>query len=116
MGIILNIIASILSFIFQPFFFMYSLSQVKRIEEWDKYNFDVAVSKDQLNNVRGQHFFNDVLFKEDGYKAGKPDETISSCIGKNKRKNTLTLLGKLVDLILNKIDNNHSIKSIEDDE
>lgn len=47
---------------------------------------------------------------------GNPDETISSVLGKNKRKGTLIYLGKRLDAWLNGIDKDHSIKSIEEDE
>ena len=41
------------------------------------------------------------------------DETISSAIGKNKQRNTLTILGVLMDKILDIIDPNHSLNSID---
>lgn len=52
---------------------------------------------------------------------GDPDETISSRIGKTKRRNGGVIpwrypLRKVVDWFLEKLDPNHSIDSIEDDE
>ena len=52
---------------------------------------------------------------------GDPDETISSRLGKMKRANNGTIpwhrpLSKLVDYGLDKIDPNHSIDAIEEDE
>jgi 8-oxo-dGTP diphosphatase len=41
------------------------------------------------------------------------DETISSVLGKNKKANTLSKIGKGLDWILDILDKNHSIKSIE---
>ncbi|MEK6884307.1 MAG: hypothetical protein AABY22_32045 [Nanoarchaeota archaeon] len=35
-------------------------------------------------------------------------------IGKNKRDNTLTFYGKLLDVILEKIDGGHSLNSIDE--
>ena len=48
-----------------------------------------------------------------GYKFGDEDETISSVLGKNKLTKTLTKTGKTLDWILEKLDRNHSIESIE---
>jgi hypothetical protein len=49
-------------------------------------------------------------------KFGNEDETISGVIGKNKRLNTLTFAGRLLDKLLDTIDKNHSIDAIEEDE
>ena len=49
-------------------------------------------------------------------KFGNPDETISSVIGKNKRANALTKTGRALSFLLDWVDSNHSLKSIEDDE
>ena len=53
--------------------------------------------------------------------AGNPDETISSRIGKTKRRHGGVIpwrypLRKIVDWFLEKLDPNHSIDAIEDDE
>ena len=116
MGFILNILTTLLNIIFVPFLYAYSWYKTIGIRDWNKHNFNLAVSKDQLGNVRGKYLFNDILITKDGYSFGNVDETISSVIGKNKRKKTLTLLGRTLDFILDKIDPNHSIKSIEEDE
>jgi hypothetical protein len=60
--------------------------------------------------------FNDLLIKDDSDQFGDEDETISSVLGKNQLKNNLTKLGQLLNSLLNLIDNNHSINSIEQDE
>ena len=44
----------------------------------------IAIAIDQLGNVVCGRMFNDILITKDGYKFGDEDETISSCIGKNK--------------------------------
>tara|TARA_B110001452_G_scaffold62418_1_gene49150 strand:- start:871 stop:1254 length:384 start_codon:yes stop_codon:yes gene_type:complete len=74
-----------------------------------------AVSIDQLANVVCKDLFNSTLIKKSGCEFGNPDETISSVIGKNKLKNNLTKTGTGLDWILNKLDPNHSINSIEED-
>ena len=75
-----------------------------------------ALSIDQLGNVVCKELFNDALITPSGIEFGNPDETISSVLGKNKLNNSLTWLGKSLDWILNKLDPNHSINSIEEDE
>lgn len=75
-----------------------------------------ALSIDQFANVAFQEFWNITLIKKQGYKFGNPDETISGVLGKNKKRNTLSKIGKTLDFILDKLDPNHSIKSIEQDE
>jgi len=75
-----------------------------------------ALSIDQLGNVVCKELFNDALITPSGIEFGNPDETISSVLGKNKLNNSLTWLGKSLDWILNKLDPNHSINSIENNE
>lgn len=75
-----------------------------------------ALSIDQLGNVVCKELFNDALITPSGIEFGNPDETISSVLGKNKVKNTLTKTGLALVWTLNKLDPNHSINSIEEDE
>ena len=72
-----------------------------------------AISIDQLGNVVCKELFNDALILHKGISFGNPDETISSVLGKNKKAGTLNILGKTLDWVLNILDPNHSIKSIE---
>ncbi|NND78811.1 MAG: hypothetical protein HKP42_08470 [Maribacter sp.] len=73
----------------------------------------IAISVDQLGNVIMQHLLNLLWVKKGGYLFGNRDETISSALGKNKQMNTLTGFGKLIDNILDIIDANHSLNSID---
>ena len=73
----------------------------------------IAISVDQLGNVIMQYLLNTLWIKPGGYHFGNRDETISSALGKNKRLGTLTAFGRLVDGILDKIDPNHSLNSID---
>ena len=82
----------------------------------NNYWFKMAICLDQLGNVVMSGFFNVIMITKEGYLFGNEDETISSVLGKNKLKGTLKRSGKILDGILNKIDKNHSIKSIEEDE
>lgn len=75
-----------------------------------------AISIDQFANTAFQEFWNITLKKKEGYKFGNPDETISGVLGKNKQNKTLSKVGIILDKILDFLDNNHSINSIEIDE
>ena len=74
-----------------------------------------ARSIDVFANVEASELFNDALIKKGGYKFGNRQETISSVVGKNQRDNTLTKMGKGLRYILDKIDKNHCIDSINDE-
>jgi len=121
MGILLFIAAVILNLILLPVALIWGVvesfwqrglgSALKRI---NKYFFDLAISLDQFGNVVCKELLNDALIKSSSpYKFGNPDETISSVLGKNKREGHLLKIGKAVDYTLDKLDENHSIKSIE---
>ena len=72
-----------------------------------------AISLDKFANREFRTLWNTTLRLESGYAFGKIDETISSALGKNQRDNTLTKTGKILVWILDKLDENHSIKSIQ---
>lgn len=80
------------------------------------YFLDIAYSLDQLGNVICADLLTLTMIKDGGDRFGNPDETISSVLGKNKRGKTLTWCGWILSAILDAIDPNHVIKSIEDDE
>lgn len=79
---------------------------------------DIAIGNDQLMNVVCRFFLDDtMLMKESRHAYGKPDETISSVYGKNARDKTLTKFGWFWSKdFLDRLEKDHSIKSIEDDE
>lgn len=94
---------------------------IKTLIKWDFrilkiWFYRTAVSIDQMGNTIGAPLFNDIFIKVGGYKFGNTNETISSVIGKNYRDNTLSRCGKLLRRILDFMDDNHSLKSIEEDE
>jgi hypothetical protein len=110
MGFVLFIVAILLSLALYPIGLGYAIFK-KGLNE---YFYDVAYGIDQLGNIIMKHAFNKWLISDGGYQFGNPDETVSSVLGKNKRKKTLTKSGKLLDWILNKLDNGHSLNSIEE--
>jgi len=113
-GLILFIVSSILKIILAPFSYIYGVIKSLYKREFNHYNFNLAIAVDQYGNALCKYLFNDVLITKDGYKFGDVSETISSCIGKNRVKNTLTFCGRLLDWILDKIQPNHSILSIDE--
>lgn len=107
------IVAVLLAIILFPIGLIVAMLYPKR----EKYLFSIALSIDQLGNVVCGRLFNlTLIYQSSIYKFGNEDETISSVIGKNKRANTLTITGKLLDSLLEIIDSNHSIDAIESDE
>lgn len=72
-----------------------------------------AINIDRFANREFRTTWNKYLRTPEGYEFGNPEETISSALGKNKRDGTLSKWGKRLDWLLDKIDKNHSIKSIK---
>ena len=121
MGLLLFIIAVVLTIITVPFGILYGF--IKCLLKFDlkalfrktnKYFRLLAISIDQMGNVAMQDLFDDILIKKKGYKFGNIDETISSVLGKNERMQTLTSLGRAIVSFLNFIDSNHTLNSIEE--
>jgi len=110
---IILIVAIILATILFPIGFIVAMFYPKR----EEYMYKIALGIDQLGNVICDKLFNlTLIYPSSIYKFGNEDETISSVIGKNKKTNTLTFAGRLLDWLLDIIDKNHSIKAIEEDE
>jgi len=116
MGILLFIISIILLVATGPigiiYGFFYSLF-TRSVPGIGEYFLEIAISIDQLGNVMMQHFLNLILIQKIGYKFGNRDETISSVIGKNLENDTLTAFGKFLNKILDALDPNHSLNSID---
>jgi 8-oxo-dGTP diphosphatase len=114
MGILLSIIAFVLVALIAPIAMIFGsiLALCKR--EANKYFTDIAIAIDVFGNVSCKYLFNLILITSDGYQFGLRKETISSVLGKNKKKGTLTMFGSFVSYILNKLDPNHVEKSIDD--
>lgn len=118
MGFILFLIAQIFSPLFNFIGVIYAISKLRNIKEIAEYFGKLAYSKDQYANVVNQHLFNDAMIKKESEnKFGNPDETISSVFGKNQRTGKLRIFGYFWGVrFLSKLEKDHSIKSIEDDE
>jgi len=71
-----------------------------------------AINLDKFGNREFRTLFNKVLINDKGHRFGSIEETISSVLGRNQLTNTLTVLGKALVWVLDKIDNDHALKSI----
>ena len=117
MSLFLFIIAFLLVAIFTPLGFVSTF--IKSFLNMNKsilndYFFSLALSLDQFGNVAMAKLFDFILIKKKSInKFGNPDETISSVLGKNQKAGTLAYFGKRLNALLNFLDKNHSIKSIE---
>jgi hypothetical protein len=83
---------------------------------WNKlgeYFLIFSIAIDVAGNVALGPLFNLIMIKKNGYKFGNRKETISSVLGKNKKLNTLTKKGLILSNILDKIDPNHVLDSID---
>lgn len=115
-GVLLFLISLVLFFITVPIGFIYAFFYkllTKGIKGIGEYSLKIAISIDQLGNVVMQHLLNLLWIKPNGYKFGNRDETISSALGRNKQLQTLTKFGLAIDWILDKIDPNHTLNSID---
>ena len=86
---------------------------MKKKKRVRRYIMNVLIAIDQLGNAAVPWAW--------GTFAGDPDETISSALGKLKEKHGGTIpkrfpIAKFTDWFLDKIDKNHSIDAIEEDE
>ena len=79
----------------------------------NNYFYQTAVDIDRFGNRNFRTLWN-VTLQKNGYRFGNINETISSALGKNKINNTLTTAGKVLCFILDTLDENHCIKSIQE--
>jgi len=116
MWFILFLISFFLVALFTPIGMIFTIIKSFLFLDYDYANLyfkKLAISLDQLGNVSMATIFNIIFITSDKHLFGNPDETISSVLGKNKLNNTLSYLGKRLDALLNGLDENHSINSIE---
>ncbi len=116
-GVLLFLISVLLLLLTGPLGFIYGFFHslfTRGLKGLGEYLLQVAISIDQLGNVLMQHLLNLLWISPGGgYPFGNRDETISSALGRNKRNGTLSAFGKWIDRILDRIDPNHSLNSID---
>lgn len=116
-AIILLLTAILLAIVIVPIGFIFGLLPKKDWWKRSKQQFlNISYAIDQFGNVVCKDLFNWALIHDNKYSFGFPDETISSVLGKNKLSGNLTGAGILLDKILDFIDPNHSIDSIDNSE
>ena len=71
-----------------------------------------AIDTDRFGNHNLRTLLNSTLITSEGYPFGNFKETISSALGKNQRDKTLTKTGVFICKILDFIDKEHCLKSI----
>lgn len=113
MGLILTLSALILLFIIGIPSIIIGIVLSLFTHRANRYFIDIAKSIDKFGNVLCQYLFNVLLINKNGYKFGNTSETISSVLGKNYKEKTLTITGLFISKVLNKLDPNHVIKSID---
>ena len=120
MGTALAIVSLVLAMLLFPlgllitfFINLYKRRWSFSFKRLDQQFLSIATSIDASGNVVCKDLFNLILIKKGGCEFGNRKETISSVLGKNQRDNTLTGIGKGVAFILDKIDPNHCLKSID---
>ncbi len=116
MSFLLFLIAFILVAIFTPIGMIATIIKSAILRNkgiLKEYFFNLAISLDQFGNVALSSPFNIILIKKgSSHKFGDPDETISSVLGKNQKAATLVYLGKRLVALLDYLEEDHSLKSI----
>lgn len=120
MGTILAFVSVILASILFPLGLLitFAVNLYKRrwkfsFKRLDQQLLSIATSVDTSGNVICKDLFNLILIKESGYQFGNRKETISSVLGKNQRDKTLTRTGNVIVFILDKIETDHCLISID---
>lgn len=112
MGILLFIVAIIL---FLPLTLLNMVVVVwkkRTFATLNGYFYQTAVDIDRFGNHNLRTLLNTTLITSEGYQFGDFRETISSVLGKNQVLDSLSITGKALVWILDKLDENHCRKSI----
>jgi len=77
------------------------------------YYYDMALALDKFGNVFIGPLFNTIMIKRTPKYLlfGNPEETISSCLGRNMMDNNLTAVGKALCWVLDTLDKDHCVKA-----
>ena len=106
-NVVLLIVTILLSAVLFPIGFFWTLIASKRIY---LYLYVIAYSIDQMGNVVCAYMFNRLIVRAEVF--GNPDETISSVMYQNKHR--LTMAGKALYWLIEKIDTGHFLEAYED--
>lgn len=86
----------------------------KALSDIDNKCMSMSISIDKFGNVACAELFNSILIRKSKNLFGNHRQTISHVLGVNARSKNLTSTGEWLVDVLDKIDNNHSVKSIEE--
>ena len=114
-SILLKFISMGISWIFTPLYYLISLKWKTGSGKLTEWFFNMALSNDQSGNVQSAATFQVLFTKSGGEKFGNPDDTVSYVLAKNKYQNKLTIFGKALSKLLDRIDSSdggHMKKSI----
>ena len=121
MGVFWFIISLLISPIVIPVGLIYGLLKQcwknglkKALKDIDNKAMALAVSIDKFGNVACAELLNATLITSTRFSFGNHRQTISHVLGVNKRSDSLTPTGKKLVQILDRIDADHSVKSIEE--
>lgn len=90
----------------------YVLVVIKADDHGKGYFLNTATNLDKFANQEFRMLWNTTMINKDGYRFGLIGETISSVLGKNKVAGTLSVTGRVLASILDAVDKNHCINSI----
>jgi len=108
-GFIIYTIAILMIVLITPIGFLYTalrniflLKFVDWIKQIQNYFLVLVIALDQYSNVLMKDLFNATLIKKGykGYTFGNPDDTIGYVVRQNNKRESLTLLGKFAQLII----------------
>lgn len=77
---------------------------------------ETALNLDKLANREFRTLWNATLRKTGGYEFGAVNETISSALGKNQQKETLTKTGKALVWLLDLLEKDHCLNAINENQ
>lgn len=118
---LLFLIAVLLALIVFPIGFLFTIGRA--IWKWKRSKMvgflvntclSFALAIDHFGNVVCRDLFNSLMIKRGGYAFGNIRETISSAIGKNQQRGTLTTTGRCLAWILDTLDPDHCMRSISE--
>lgn len=75
---------------------------------------EIALCIDRLGNAACGDLFNAIMITHGGYHFGVGKETISSALGRNQIRGTLTWAGNALANLLDWLDEEHCFKSIDE--
>ena len=116
----LFLIAGLLIAVLFPFALVFALVRgvyKRKLKDWydstQSYFYQMAFALDKFGNVLIAPMFNTIMLKTapQFLLFGNPDETISSCLGRNARHDNLSWMGRTLCCLLDLIDKDHCEKA-----